>query len=66
MDTFENSLVSFFKLKGDDYLTLGADIALAGLPMLFVMERSCDIEEIGFNTVNTLISFKNSVGKTIS
>ena len=61
MDTFENDPISFFKLKIDDYLKLGADIAAAGLPTLFVMEGGYDIEEIGVNTVNTLIGFESAV-----
>ena len=61
VDTFENDPISFFKLKSDDYLTLGADIAAAGLPTLFVMEGGYHIEEIGVNTVNTQIGFENAV-----
>ena len=61
VDTFENDPISFFKLTSDDYLTLGADIAAAGLLTLFVMEGGYDIEEIGVNTVNTLIGFENAV-----
>ncbi len=61
VDTFENDPISFFKLKSDDYFALGADIAAVGLPTLFVMEGGYDIEEIGVNTVNTLIGFENVI-----
>ena len=61
VDTFENNPISFFKLKSDDYLKLGADITAAGLPTIFVMEGGYDIEEIGVNTVHTLIGFENAV-----
>jgi len=61
VDTFENDPISFFKLTSNDYLTLGADIAAAGLPTVFVMEGGYDIEEIGVNTVNTLIGFEKAL-----
>ena len=61
VDTFENDPISFFKLKSDNYFALGADIAAVGLPTLFVMEGGYDIEEIGVNTVNTLIGFENAI-----
>ena len=61
VDTFENDPISFFKLTSNDYLTLGADIAAAGFPTVFVMEGGYDIEEIGVNTVNTLIGFEKAL-----
>ena len=57
VDTFENDPISFFKLRSADFLTMGADIAQAGLPTLFVMEGGYDIDEIGVNTVNVLEGF---------
>lgn len=60
VDTFENDPISFFKLKSDDFLTLGADIADAGLPTLFVMEGGYDVEEIGINVVNVLQGFEGA------
>ena len=59
VDTFENDPISFFKLKSDDFLTVGADISAANLPTVFIMEGGYDIEEIGINVVNVLQGFEN-------
>jgi len=59
--TFENDPISFFKIKNDDYLSLGANIAAGGLPAFFGMEGGYDIEEIGVYTVNTMIVPENAV-----
>ena len=58
VDTFENDPISMFKLKSDDFITYGADIAELNLPTLFVMEGGYDIGEIGINTVNVLQGFE--------
>ncbi len=57
VDTFETDPISFFKLKSEDFVTYGKDIAKLQLPTLFVMEGGYDIEEIGINTVNVLQGF---------
>lgn len=59
VDTFENDPISFFKLKSDDFLDMGMNIAKAGLPTLFIMEGGYAVEEIGINTVNVLKGFEN-------
>ena len=59
VDTFEKDPISFFRLKGDDYLDMGARIAALGLPTLFVMEGGYAVEEIGVNTVNVLEGFSD-------
>ncbi|MEM6886904.1 MAG: histone deacetylase family protein [Pseudomonadota bacterium] len=59
VDTFESDPISFFKLKSDDFITCGADIASLGLPTLFVMEGGYDIAEIGINAVNVLQGFES-------
>lgn len=61
VDTFENDPISFFKLKSEDYLTTGADIASLKLPTLFVMEGGYDVEEIGVNAVNVLQGFESGL-----
>lgn len=58
VDTFENDPISFFKLKSDDYVQIGEDIAAANLPTLFIMEGGYDVEEIGINAVNMLTGFE--------
>ncbi len=57
VDTFENDPISFFKLKSDDFVTCGQQIADLGIPTLFVMEGGYAVEEIGTNTVNVLNGF---------
>lgn len=58
VDSFETDPISFFKLTSPDFTIMGADIAAAGLPTLFVMEGGYDIAEIGINTVNVLEGFQ--------
>lgn len=58
VDTFENDPIGFFKLKSDDFITYGADIAALNLPTLFVMEGGYDIAEIGINVANVLQGFE--------
>ena len=55
--SFEKDPISFFKLKSDDFLTIGRLIAELQRPTLFVMEGGYDIEELGINTVNVLQGF---------
>lgn len=61
VDTFEKDPISFFKLKSEDFSTMGADIASLGLPTVFLMEGGYAVEEIGLNTVNTLQGFQDAV-----
>ncbi|MCB1330965.1 MAG: histone deacetylase family protein [Maritimibacter sp.] len=58
VDAFEKDPISFFKLTSDDFRSMGAEIATAGLPTLFVMEGGYAIDEIGVNAVNTLEGFE--------
>ena len=58
MDTFKDDPISFFKLDSIDFIDMGKRIKKIGLPTLFVMEGGYAIEEIGINTVNTLIGFE--------
>jgi acetoin utilization deacetylase AcuC-like enzyme len=54
VDTFEGDPISGFKLKSADYLQVGAAIARAALPTVFVMEGGYAVAEIGMNVVNVL------------
>ena len=45
--SFEKDSISFFKLKSDDFLTIGRRISELQRPTLFVMEGGYDIEELG-------------------
>jgi len=58
VDTFKNDPISFFKLNSEDFIDMGKRIKGIKLPTLFVMEGGYAIEEIGINTVNTLIGFE--------
>lgn len=53
VDTFEDDPISHFKLTSEDFLRMGAEIASAGIPTLFVMEGGYMVDEIGINAVNT-------------
>jgi acetoin utilization deacetylase AcuC-like enzyme len=58
VDTFEEDPISKFKLKHDDYTTMGAIIAGGGLPTLFVMEGGYAVDALGVNAVNVLTGFE--------
>jgi acetoin utilization deacetylase AcuC-like enzyme len=57
LDTFERDPISHFKLKTEDYLRLGAEIAALNKPTLFVFEGGYDVASLGENTVNVLEGF---------
>lgn len=59
VDTFELDPISGFKLRSDDYFHVGADIAAAGLPTVFVLEGGYAVAQVGVNTVNVLEGFEN-------
>ena len=58
LDTFEGDPVAGFKLQTEDYLRVGADIAAAGLPTVFVFEGGYAVAEVGINAVNVLAGFE--------
>jgi len=57
VDTFEGDPISGFTLRSADYVDVGADIAAAGLPTVFVFEGGYAVAEVGINTVNVLDGF---------
>lgn len=57
VDTFEGDPISGFKLKSDDYLRMGEDLARAGVPTVFVFEGGYAVAEVGVNAVNVLEGF---------
>ncbi|RUP24744.1 MAG: histone deacetylase family protein, partial [Curvibacter sp.] len=57
VDTFEGDPISQFKLASADYLQVGAALAQAGLPTVFVMEGGYAVAEVGINVVNVLQGF---------
>ena len=63
LDTFDGDPVAGFHLHSDDYLTVGADMATAGLPTVFVFEGGYAVAEVGVNAVNVLQGFEQA--KTI-
>lgn len=58
VDTFEGDPISHFRLGNDDFRRMGAQIAAAGIPTLFVMEGGYMVDDIGVNVVNTLQGFE--------
>ena len=62
MDTFEGDPISGFTLQSADYLHVGADLARAGLPTVFVFEGGYAVAEVGVNTVNVLEGFAQQAG----
>lgn len=63
-DTFEEDPISSFKLKSDDFYTMGQDLAQLDLPTQIVMEGGYAIDAIGINAVNVLQGFKNGAKHT--
>jgi len=57
LDTFERDPISHFKLRTEDYLLLGEEIAALGKPTLFVFEGGYDLASLAENTVNVLEGF---------
>ncbi len=60
VDTFEGDPISGFRLRSDDYLRLGEDLARAGLPTVFVFEGGYAVAEVGVNAVNVLAGFEQA------
>ena len=57
VDTFEGDPISGFRLRSDDYLQVGADIATLALPTVFTFEGGYAVAEAGRNVVNVLEGF---------
>ncbi len=57
VDTFAGDPISGFQLQSGDFLHIGADLAAAGLPTVFVFEGGYAVAEVGINTVNVLQGF---------
>jgi len=64
VDTFEGDPISGFTLRSADYLQVGADIATAGLPTVFVFEGGYAVAEVGINTVNVIEGFRPAPGRS--
>ncbi|MFL9823412.1 histone deacetylase family protein [Rhodoplanes sp. SY1] len=57
VDTYKGDPISRFRLDTADYPLIGAALAGAGLPTLFVMEGGYAVEAIGVNAVGVLQGF---------
>jgi acetoin utilization deacetylase AcuC-like enzyme len=64
VDTFEGDPISGFTLRSADYLQVGADIAAAELPTVFVFEGGYAVAEVGVNAVNVLEGFRPAPGRS--
>lgn len=58
VDTYEGDPISKFKLKTDDFITIGTLIEAINLPSVFVMEGGYDVSPIGQNVYNVLWGFE--------
>lgn len=63
-DTYEEDPISSFKLKSDDFYTMGKDLAQLNLPTQFIMEGGYAIDAIGINAVNVLQGYENDANQT--
>ena len=59
VDTFDGDPISKFKLRNEDFSTIGRAIARLGRPTVFIMEGGYAVEDIGINVVNTLSGFED-------
>ncbi len=59
MDTFEGDPIAGFTLQTDDYLRMGARLARADLPTVFIFEGGYAVDAVGVNAVNVLQGFTN-------
>ena len=57
VDTFVGDPISGFTLRSTDYSQVGARIASANLPTVFVFEGGYAVAEVGLNVVNVLQGF---------
>jgi acetoin utilization deacetylase AcuC-like enzyme len=57
VDTFVGDPISGFTLCSNDYLLVGAQIASANLPTVFVFEGGYAVAEVGVNVANVLQGF---------
>jgi acetoin utilization deacetylase AcuC-like enzyme len=58
LDPYEHDPISRFRLTCDDFTRMGARLAAAGLPTVFVMEGGYAVEALGVNCVNVLAGFE--------
>ena len=65
LDTFAGDPVAGFYLQSDDYGCVGADIATAGLPTVFVFEGGYAVAEVGVNACNVLQGFVSPEGYSV-
>ncbi|MBA5761774.1 histone deacetylase family protein [Vibrio sp. 404] len=57
MDTYEHDPISYFKLKREDYQSIGEQLSTLGIPTLFVFEGGYAVDDLGYNTVAVLDGF---------
>ncbi len=62
LDTYEGDPISGFRLRSEDFLRVGEDIAAAGLPTVFVFEGGYAVDALGVNAINVLEGFQQRVG----
>jgi len=60
LDTFEGDPIAGFRLRSEDYDTVGRLLAVAGLPTVFTFEGGYAVAQVGTNAVNLLEGFCRS------
>lgn len=60
-DTYEHDPISRFRLRGEDFNSLGRALAAMDLPTLFVMEGGYAVDALGVNVVTLLAAFENGM-----
>ncbi len=59
LDTFGDDPISKFRLRSDDFTTLGARLARLGKPTVLVLEGGYAASALGINAANVLAGFEN-------
>ncbi len=65
-DTFEDDPISHFRLRRDDYRSIGERIASIGLPVLIVMEGGYAVDALGHNVEALLAGIGNQEARVPS
>lgn len=57
LDTFERDPISQFRLRNEDFFTLGAALGGVTVPTVIVFEGGYAVEDLAVNAINTLTGF---------
>jgi acetoin utilization deacetylase AcuC-like enzyme len=60
LDTFERDPISQFRLRNEDFFTLGAALGGVNVPTVIVFEGGYAVDDLAVNAINTLTGFLDS------